>query len=131
MSKIITDPSQMVSYYEELLEGREFAFFEELHNGDWWIKSVKFQMRVGLHMGHPTQVIIANGQFIKVRPWGYDDDYYFARPLHKIDASDPDECLYGSSWHPAHEEDEGEPWFEDDRDEEFPMVIKPVRIKKK
>ena len=60
--------------------------FEDTDDGNIEI----FSMRVGTHLGRPTQAVMAEGHFLKIR----------ARPdfagyqLKRLDPSNPDECLY-------------------------------------
>lgn len=49
-----------------------------------------FKMRIGLHMGRPTQAIMAIGSFVKLRAAPKYGQYVLA----KLDPQYPDDCLY-------------------------------------
>lgn len=53
-------------------------------------ESHQFYMRVGLHLGRPTQAIFSNGKFLRIRREKRFDGCDFK----KIDPNKPDECLY-------------------------------------
>jgi hypothetical protein len=49
-----------------------------------------FYMRVGLHLGRPTQAIFSHGKFLRIRR----EKRFEGCDLKKIDPNKPDECLY-------------------------------------
>ncbi len=87
----------LLDNYKDLDWGR----FEETFFGNRLLlvspfRLCRFSMRVGLHLRRPTQVIITQGTFIKMRPAKRFENL----PLKTIDVNNPDGCLYEDGWDP-------------------------------
>lgn len=70
-----------LSEWSSIPDGEELTANPESH---------QFYMRVGLHLGRPTQAIFSNGKFLQIRREKRFDGCDFK----KIDPNKPDECLY-------------------------------------
>jgi hypothetical protein len=92
----LTVESATLPILQKALGETTFSKFEENPKGELKIhtglnfRATKFKMRVGLHLGRPTQAIIAEGQFVKMRAAPEYADY----ELRVLDANNPDACLY-------------------------------------
>jgi len=87
--------SEEVAALEKALGERSFPDFEQapkgqidIHAGSF--KRTKFKMRIGLHLQRPTQAIIADGHFVRMRAAPEYVDY----ELKVLDANNPDNCPY-------------------------------------
>jgi len=90
MSQLITDPAEFNDWLRELIAHIHWDEFSKLNNGTIELQGIQFKLRVGLHLGRPTQVIIAEGQFIRMRA----APEYADHELKVLDAKNPDNCLY-------------------------------------
>lgn len=89
-----------VEELDALLGDYTWEDFEGLDMGEIRVTSRKllmlrgrgtlFKMRVGLYMGRPMQAIIAEGQFVRMRP----ATQYEGFELKRLDCTEPDECVY-------------------------------------
>lgn len=66
-----------------------------------WPKGPRFCLRVGLHLGKPTQAIMCEGQFVRIRRYDHTCDL---EALKVLDPTDPDKALYHrKGWKPPAE----------------------------
>ncbi|RPI87191.1 MAG: hypothetical protein EHM40_23140 [Chloroflexi bacterium] len=92
----LTVESILIPVLEKGLGERTFADFEQASRGEidlhtgLTFRRTKFKMRVGIHLGRPTQAILAEGQFVRMRSAPEYADY----ELKVLDAKNPDSCLY-------------------------------------
>lgn len=91
---ITVDPT-LIPTLEKALGERTFIDFEQITKGEMQLHAggfgrTTFKMRVGLHLGRPTQAIIAQGCFVRMRAATEYADY----ELKVLDANNPDVCLY-------------------------------------
>ena len=92
----LTVGSLVIPALEQALGERAFANFEETTKGEILLNTgltfrrTKFKMRIGLHLNRPTQAIIAEGHFVRMRAAPEYADY----ELKVLDANNPDNCLY-------------------------------------
>ena len=95
-NEALTVDSLVIPALERALGERSFANFESDAKGELLLntgltfKRTKFKMRIGLHLNRPTQAIIAEGHFIRMRAAPEYADY----ELKVLDANHPDNCLY-------------------------------------
>jgi hypothetical protein len=92
----LTAENVLIPILEKGLGERTFADFEKATKGEMDLhtgltfRRTRFKMRVGLHLNRPTQAIIAEGQFVRMRAAPEYADY----ELRVLDAQKPDSCLY-------------------------------------
>jgi hypothetical protein len=89
-----------VEELEALIADLRWEHFESILTGNILVQNKMFCMRVGEHLGRPVQVIICDGQFVRMR----SAEHYQQMTLHKLDPERLSESLYmdGSSvqWRP-------------------------------
>lgn len=92
----VTVENVLLPVLEKALGDIPFSKFEEETRGELRLRTglglrhTKFRMRVGLHLGRPTQAIIAEGVFVRMRAAPEYADF----ELKVLDANNPDVCLY-------------------------------------
>jgi len=79
-----------VEELEEMINDLRWEHFESEMWGQIQISKIIFAMRVGLHMDRPTQAVMAEGQFVRMRSADYWKDFM----LTKLDPDRLYESLY-------------------------------------
>lgn len=83
--------------------GLTFEDFEDApsRSGNIRRDGIAFTMRVGLHLGAPSQAIMARGQFLKVRRAPkFANQNGGGYVLHPLNPNQPDRCRHNGSWIP-------------------------------
>jgi hypothetical protein len=101
-----TSDDAITDYLTDLLGDLPFEAFEMNPTGNIILLGTKFSMRIGVFLGMPSQAIMAQQQFVKMRHVQKFDK----RALKVLDPKEPDRCLYklggvgqygvGSTWQP-------------------------------
>jgi hypothetical protein len=92
-----TSDELITDYLTDLLGDLPFEAFQTTTTGNLTLLGTKFYMRIGKFLGQPSQAIIAQQQFVKMR----HVDKYDKRSLKVIDPKEPDACLYSNGTGPA------------------------------
>lgn len=92
-----TSDELISDYLTDLLGDLPFEAFQTTTTGNLTLLGTKFCMRIGKFLGQPSQAIIAQQQFVKMR----HVDKYDKRSLKVIDPKEPDACLYSNGVGPA------------------------------
>lgn len=87
-----TSDDLITDYLTDLLGDLPFEAFQTVPTGNITLLGTQFHMRIGKFLGQPSQAIIAQQQFVKMR----HVDKYDKRSLKVIDPKEPDSCLYQS-----------------------------------
>ena len=101
-----TSDDAITDYLTDLLGDLPFEAFEMNPTGNIILLGTKFSMRIGVFLGMPSQAIMAQQQFVKMRHVQKFDK----RALKVLDPKEPDSCLYqcggvgqygaGPTWQP-------------------------------
>jgi len=92
-----TSDDLITDYLTDLLGTLSFPSFEAAEAGEITLLGTRFYMRIGKFLGQPSQAIIAEKQFVKMR----HVTEYDKNDLKVLEVSDPDCCLYDNGhWCP-------------------------------